>query len=73
SKTTEDWLVASCCVVRIIVTVGRFPTPMGKNLMLAAKIIKISAISNFCSTVLQGPRPQNLPRPPLSTPIKDSP
>jgi hypothetical protein len=73
SKTTDQRRVAPGCVVRIIVKVGLFPTTKGKSLMLAAKNKEISAISNFCSTVLQVVRFENSLHAARYTPIKDRP
>ncbi|MDR6928825.1 hypothetical protein [Pseudomonas sp. BE134] len=73
SKTTDEWLVASGCVVRIIVKVGLLPTTKGESLMFAAKNKEFSAISNFCSTVLQVAGFHNSLHAAVSTPIKDRP
>ncbi|TPG77538.1 hypothetical protein EAH78_15240 [Pseudomonas arsenicoxydans] len=73
SKTTDEWLVASGCVVRIIVKVGLLPTTKGESLMFTAKNKEFSAISNFCSTVLQVVQYENSLHATCSTPIKDRP
>jgi hypothetical protein len=73
SKTTDERLVAPGCVVRIIVKVGLLPTRKGESLMLAAKNKEISAISNFCSTVLQVVHYENSLHAARYTPIKDRP
>jgi hypothetical protein len=59
--------------VRIIVKVGLLPTEKGESLMLSAKNKEISAISNFCSTVLQVVRYENSLHAARYTPIKDRP
>ncbi|MGY2338290.1 hypothetical protein ACW9HW_03460 [Pseudomonas sp. SDO5532_S415] len=73
SKTTEERLVASDYVVRIIVKVGILLTKKGESLMLAAKKKEISAISNLCSTVDQVVRFVKSLHTALYTPIKDRP
>jgi hypothetical protein len=73
SKTTDERLVAPGCVVRIIVKVGLFPIVKGESLMLDAKKIEFSAISNFCSTVLQVVCLQDSLHAAQYTPIKDRP
>ncbi|TBN50577.1 hypothetical protein [Pseudomonas sp. BGI-2] len=73
SKTTDERLVASGCVVRIIVKVGLLPTEKGESLMLSAKKKQISAISNLCSTVDHVVRFENSLHAALYTPIKDRP
>jgi hypothetical protein len=73
SKTTDERLVAPGCVVRIIVKVGLLPTEKGESLMLAAKNKEFSAISNFCSTVLQVVLSQESLHAGHCTPIKDRP
>ncbi|MFJ7315747.1 hypothetical protein ACIQVE_23880, partial [Pseudomonas sp. NPDC098747] len=73
SKTTDERLVASDYVVRIIVKVGRLPSEKGESLMLAAKEKEISAISNFCSTVLQVAGFHRSLQAAIYTPIKDRP
>ncbi|MBM6445470.1 hypothetical protein ACX3YC_01175 [Pseudomonas mohnii] len=73
SKTTDKRLVAPGCVVRIIVKVGLLPTEKGESLMLAAKKKEFSAISNFCSTVLQVVCLPDSLHAAQYTPIKDRP
>jgi dTDP-4-dehydrorhamnose reductase len=73
SKTTGERLVASGCVVRIIVKVGLLPTKKGESLMLTAKNEEISAISNLCSTVDQVVRTEKSLHAAFHTPIKDRP
>jgi hypothetical protein len=73
SKTTDEWLVASGCVVRIIVKVGLLPTTKGESLMFTAKNKEFSAISNFCSTVLHVVQYENSLHATRCTPIKDRP
>jgi hypothetical protein len=73
SKTTDERLVATGCIVRLIIKVGVLSTIKGERLMLAAKNKEISAISNFCSTV---PQVVGLPdslHAVHCTPIKDRP
>ncbi|WP_152670454.1 MULTISPECIES: hypothetical protein [Pseudomonas] len=73
SKTTDERLVAPGCVVRIIVKVGLLPTEKGESLMLAANKKEFSAISNFCSTLLQVVGLRDSLHAARHTPIKDRP
>jgi hypothetical protein len=73
SKTTDERLLAPDSVVRIIVKVGLLPTRKGESLMLAANNKEFSAISNFCSTVLQVVHYENSLHAARYTPIKDRP
>jgi hypothetical protein len=59
--------------VRIIVKVGRLPSVKGETLMLDAKEEEISAISNFCSTVLHVAGFHHSLQAAIYTPIKDRP
>jgi hypothetical protein len=59
--------------VRIIVKVGRLPSEKGESLMLDAKEEEISAISNFCSTVLRVAGFHQTLQAAIYTPIKDRP
>jgi hypothetical protein len=73
SKTTDERLVATGCIVRLIIKVGVLSTVKGECLMLAAKNKEISAISNFCSTVLQVVGLPDSLHAVHCTPIKDRP
>jgi hypothetical protein len=59
--------------VRIIVKVGLLPTEKGESLMLAANKKEFSAISNFCSTLLQVVGLRDSLHAARHTPIKDRP
>jgi hypothetical protein len=59
--------------VRLIIKVGVLSTKSGKSLMLAATIKENSAISNFCSTLLQVVGLPDSLHAARCTPIKDRP
>jgi hypothetical protein len=73
SKTTDERLVASDYVVRIIVKVGIFPTEKGESLMRSANKKEFSAITNLCSTVDQVVSFAKSLHAAFYTPIKDRP